>query len=369
MRKRAKHNEPLETPPIDQDSEESLSSNKGFWRVVAFLTGLIAVTQVYLLYSDFKERAANAIADGTQVRVNLQSGEIMIRKDIPEIKEYLSEPVAKSMQKEGSDEDLLEATPIKKPIKKASSQTANADISSGDYVPPLLPVISPNNFTKRLAIMFRGLGLQTDVTKQVLDLSPDIALAFSPYAPDLIKWADLSQTAGFSLYLDTPSSTFDFPYEDAGRLALLVTNTEQQNLYRLGTMLKLADFKGILMAENEDITFSTNRAVPIIDFLAKKGLSIVYNEESEGDNAYLHGQALSIQMPHVRRYIALDSVATSEFLYEKMVEIRKLINSNDQDVVIVARPYPLSIELIANLATEFVEAGYNFYSVSEIAKK
>ncbi len=340
------------------------------WRNSTILFLIIALYMLFSIQQHFNKLAERAVEDGKRIIIDIKSGEVAMRArsamSPADEDNILSEDdgqqeAAMTAEPVGSDQLTDSATGAAESV-----QTAGLDIGAADFEPPELPVIVPNRFTHRLSIIVRKLGLNKAVTDLAITLPAEVQLAFSPYTVDLATTLAKAQEAGHTILLDLPTSTEAFPFADAGPLALMMDALQEQNLYRLQTMLKQGDYAAILFPQRDTVTTSSLASIPILDFLKRKNIPLIYQENSNND--YLSAQAKSVDHPHITSYTVLDNIATREHVYESMVSIRERINANQGNITLVAGPYPLSIKLIGGLVADFTQAGYALATIEDIAE-
>ena len=129
----------------------------------------------------------------------------------------------------------------------------------------------------KVALIVGGLGLNPDLTERaILELPPEVTLAFAPYAKNLDMWTKRAREAGHEIMVELPMETHQGDPAALGPAALLSSRTPQENQQRLDWLL--SRFGGYFGATNYlGSKFSSDRAAmdAVLAHLGAAGLAYV----------------------------------------------------------------------------------------------
>ncbi|MBI2254867.1 MAG: divergent polysaccharide deacetylase family protein [Proteobacteria bacterium] len=222
--------------------------------------------------------------------------------------------------------------------------------------PPLLRFARPALFLgnrPRIGVLVTGLGLNRGVTAaSVADLPPEITLSFSPYAPELAAWIDAAQAYGHEVLLDLPLEPRNYPQDDPGPLGLLTALNKQENLRRLGELLKGTDSIAGLATQFGDRFLADPAALrPVLSELGQRGLGLVVTANIE-ETARDMADAPS----HARIDESLPQDASRQALTAEVEALLSAAKVKSQ-VLIAVPAYPLSIAALTSLAAAAKDRG------------
>ncbi|MCR5878399.1 divergent polysaccharide deacetylase family protein [Phenylobacterium sp. J367] len=118
-----------------------------------------------------------------------------------------------------------------------------------------LPVIAPDGRTPfdayarpfhdngkpKVALVIGGLGLNARATQQAIETLPaPVTLSFVAYAEGLQSWIDLARQYGHEVMLETPMEPENFPDNDPGPYALMVSGSPMETAKKLEWVLSRA---------------------------------------------------------------------------------------------------------------------------------
>jgi polysaccharide deacetylase 2 family uncharacterized protein YibQ len=205
----------------------------------------------------------------------------------------------------------------------------------------------------RIGVLVTGLGLNRGVTAAaVADLPPEITLSFSPYAPELAAWIDAAQAYGHEVLLDLPLEPRNYPQDDPGPLGLLTALNAQENLRRLGELLKDADGIAGLATQFGDRFLGDAAALrPILSELGQRGLGLVTSADLADATTGMADAPL-----HVRVDETLPQDASRQALTAEIEALLAAAKAKGQ--VLTAVPaYPLSIAALTSLTAAAKDRG------------
>jgi uncharacterized protein len=211
----------------------------------------------------------------------------------------------------------------------------------------------------RIALLVVGLGLQTDLTEAAIALPGEISLHFSAYAADLPSWFERARRAGHEVLLDLPMEPTDYPASDPGPHTLLASNSTDENLKRLDWLLARAT--GYIAVAGSGARFATSeRASPVLDVLAMRGLAVV-----EVGRTDLAATAAAVGLPYASAPTAIDadpSMLSIDYALAGL-EVEALQNGS---ALGVAQGYPVSLERLRLWSATLGDKGLVLAPVSAV---
>ncbi len=216
-----------------------------------------------------------------------------------------------------------------------------------------------------IAVIIRGLGLGRLTTENALNLDSNITLSFSPYAKNTNMWGGHARNIGREIMLDLPQESISYPADDPGPYALLNTLDAQSNKERLHWVMgRVPGYVGFLQNDNPapqsaDMISAfaelANRGIFLIEAPLEKTNSLVQKQEQMG----------LVTQAYTRK---LDEVLSEE-------EIKRQLNLLVKDAkkhgtaIAVARPYPLTLDLLNKWTEELDALGVTLAPVSAVIKR
>ena len=128
-----------------------------------------------------------------------------------------------------------------------------------------------------ISVIVSGLGLDIPATRDaIMQLPPEITLAFSPYSRNLAQLTQLARENGHEFFIEVPLEPFDYPQSDPGPLVLLVDQPQSTNLDRLHrAMGEAVGYDGLLLTGRARFSTSEPALQPILKEAADRGLMVI----------------------------------------------------------------------------------------------
>ena len=260
--------------------------------------------------------------------------------------------------------------------QQAGEQTASRREPSGargGTTPPQLPVSDPDapawkRYAQRMtpprgmpkiAVIVRGLGLSSAAAETaVTQLPASVSLAFTPYARDRAKaWAAEARRNGHEVLVDLPMEPADHPATDPGPQAIMTEVSVRENLQRLDWLLGQVDREVGAVAQMGSAVLANAQVVePVLRDLKDRGLMFLDNGTRADSVA---GEiARRVGLPFAVNDRTLDGGQVSRRAIEaRLVEAERLAREQGLAVV-MAHPYPVSLELLVNWTGELEARGF-----------
>ena len=217
----------------------------------------------------------------------------------------------------------------------------------------------------RIAILLQDLGLSQEQTNAAIQQLPgSVTLGFTPYARRLEQWIGLSRAAGHEVLLQLPMEPFDFPTSDPGPHTLLTSAGPDENLERLEFLLsRFTGYVGVYNRMGDRFTSSVESLLPVLQSIHERGLLFV---DARTSGASVAGRlANELGLPHALNNREIDQVASRVEIAAKLIDLENIARQQGQALGI-ARPYPVTIERLAQWATSLEEKGIDLVPVSAL---
>ena len=218
-------------------------------------------------------------------------------------------------------------------------------------------VLSPPKGVSRIAVIVRGLGLSSAATEAAIKRLPgEVSLSFSPYARRSVEWTLRARARGHEVLMDLPMEPRAFPASDPGPRALMTSTPTPQNLERLQWVLgKGREIIGVVGQMGSAFVKNKRAVAPVLRTLKKNGLVYIDNGDVP-ENAALKAAA-ELKLPHTANDRTLDQGQVSRAaIRSRLVEAERLAQQQGVAVVL-AHPYPVTIDLLQNWSREIDERG------------
>ena len=220
----------------------------------------------------------------------------------------------------------------------------------------------------RVAVIIKNLGLSATYTEQILKLMPkNITLSFSHISPKLKKWVREARQKGFEVLIDLPMEPDGFPGNDPGRSTLLTSLSEVDNLNRLEyVMVQSGGYVGLLSTHGSKFTLNSELLLPILKAIKDRGLLYV---DSRTTSQSLGPELSSdIQLPRAFNNVFIDKTPSQGHIKTKLRELER-IAMDKKFAVAIARPLPISMEILSEWASSLKKKGIALAPITAIADK
>ncbi len=245
-------------------------------------------------------------------------------------------------------------------------------LQPGEFdLPPVKRFARPALFLgdkPRIGVLVVGLGLNRGVTAAAIaDLPPEISLSFSPYAADLAAWVDAAHAYGHEVLIDLPLEPRNYPQDDPGPLGLLTALNKDENLRRLGELLKETDGVAGVATQYGDRFMADSASVrPILSEIGQRGLGFVVASPMPGVDAIAQTMADAPLIATVDRQLPQDASrqALTDEIGALLVAARR-----DGKAFATVPSYPLSLAALTTLAAAAKDRGMVLVPASAFFKQ
>jgi hypothetical protein len=219
----------------------------------------------------------------------------------------------------------------------------------------------------RIAVVLTGLGLSDSATEAAINqLPPAVTLSFSPYARNLERWIALARARGHEVMLDLPMEPASFPNEDPGPQGLLTTLSEEENLDRLDWVLSRGSaYVGVAGAMGSRFTASRTAIEPVLQAVKDRGL--IFLDRRTSEHSLVPELAAEIGLPTAINNRSVDERQASRVAIDARLAQVERIALTDGYAVAMAQPYPVTLDRLAEWATELGTRGLVIAPISALA--
>lgn len=230
----------------------------------------------------------------------------------------------------------------------------------GRKVPP------PGNMP-RLAVIVSGLGLSGDATKRAIDLPKEVTLSFTPYGLRLETDVAAARQAGHEVLLDLPMEPISYPADDPGPHTLLTSLNPGDNIARLDWLLsRFRAYVGVVTHMGSRFTASPDPLRLILRALKDRGLMFVDSRSTS--NSVAGDLARQINLPHASNNRFIDHDPSSRAIDQSLAAAEGQARARGVALV-VARPFPVTLERMAQWLPMLKSRGIEIVPVTAIADK
>lgn len=219
----------------------------------------------------------------------------------------------------------------------------------------------------RIAVVLSGLGLSDGATEAAINQLPAaVTLSFSPYARGLERWIALARSRGHEVMLDLPMEPTTFPNEDPGPQALLTDLSAEENLNRLDWVLSRGSaYVGLAGSMGSRFTASREAMEPILQDVKSRGL--IFLDRRTTEDSVVAGLAAEIGVPAAVNNRSVDERQASRVAIDARLAQIERIALTDGYAVAMAQPYPVTLDRLADWATELTARGFVIAPITALA--
>ncbi len=296
--------------------------------------------------------AAGAVGPGAGVVVPVVSPMVFASLAPPEVSDG---PLGES-----NDPSLLEQSP-QGPLPVISE---DGRMSWQVYAKPF----KNQDVRPRIAIVISGLGQSEAATEAAISLLPGkVTLAFDPYAPGLLDWAEKARQAGHEIMIMMPLEPETFPAEDPGPQGLMTTNAPEENRLRLEYVLsRMTGYIGVMTVMGSKFNTSDEHLRTLLDEI--KGRGLMFLEGGTNQKSLAPKIATEIGLPRALTDIVVDSIPTKDAINAQLIELEGVLGRQPAAVAI-AEAYPSSIERLAAWTADLESKDLVLAPLSALADK
>jgi polysaccharide deacetylase 2 family uncharacterized protein YibQ len=224
-----------------------------------------------------------------------------------------------------------------------------------------------NDPRPRIAIVVSGLGLSSASTNDVIERLPgSVTLSFTPYAEHLDDWIALAHGDGHEVMIDLPMEPVSFPQNDPGPQALLTALDPGQNLARLDWVLGRASrYVGVAASMGSQFTASPHQMQSMLLALKRRELMFLDNRTTDSSTAWRLADELGVPWAASDRMLN-NGPASRAAIDARLIQVERIALGQGAAVA-MGRPFPVTIDSLAEWARRLPERGYVLAPISAMA--
>ncbi|MEQ9172995.1 MAG: divergent polysaccharide deacetylase family protein [Rhodospirillales bacterium] len=230
------------------------------------------------------------------------------------------------------------------------------------------PVPEADASIPQVAILIRGIGLSRSASiTAIKSLPPEVSMVISPYARDPGDWVIRARLAGHEVFMGLPMESANFPFEDAGPLALNTTRQLEENMRTLRTIMGMVPgYVGFLSRFGSKFGVAEGQLKPVFEEI--KGRGLMFIDSGESGSGAMARIAAELALPRAVVNIQLDRTPTEDEIASKLLRLGALARS--QSVAVgMGDPYPHTIRELKNWLAAQQPTKMRLVPVSAIADR
>ncbi|MGE3770277.1 MAG: divergent polysaccharide deacetylase family protein [Bdellovibrionales bacterium] len=228
----------------------------------------------------------------------------------------------------------------------------------------------------QIAILMVDMGLSSRLTLPALEQLPgQISVALHLYSPNLESQIRNARAVGLNggheVLLDIPAEPLDYPIEDPGPDALLTRLSTKENLGRLYPMLaKAPGVIGIVSSEGSRFAQDPAVLTPVLQDMKVRGLAWidVNHVSATGMQSITPNLAPGIGLANAVADMWIDDTLSPATIRQRL-DAALMIAKRSGHVLVVARPYPLTVTMLAEFTASLPGLGVALVPASALLKK
>ncbi|UEM02602.1 divergent polysaccharide deacetylase family protein [Skermanella rosea] len=199
----------------------------------------------------------------------------------------------------------------------------------------------------RIALVIGPLGISSGATLRAIEGLPGaVTLAFASGAGQLGTWVDQARRLGHEVMLDLPAEPADFPRNDPGPGALLVSLDGDRNQQRLlGSLGRVSGYVGVLSLSGNRFTGAPDSVRPMLAEVNRRGL--MFLDARAGARSIAAREATRIGLPRAIADTLVDEVPSGPAI-EARLRLLEEAARLDGAAVGIAQPYPVTLDRLSD---------------------
>ncbi len=169
------------------------------------------------------------------------------------------------------------------------------------------PFVSAPAPRPKVTIVLTAVGLNSDASKAAMtELPSEVALSIAPIAADSVAWTTRAHETGRVVLAETPMEPESYPRVNPGPLTLLVKNSVEENVRRLGeTLARVPGAHGVATYLGGRFAKNDTAAVMFSTALGRRGLMMLETVSERG--RILSKTAAKAGVPVFEAAVSVDS--------------------------------------------------------------
>jgi polysaccharide deacetylase 2 family uncharacterized protein YibQ len=238
----------------------------------------------------------------------------------------------------------VQAPPVSQSLAVPASPTQRAIATAAPrWLDNARPLVQSGG-RPAIAIVIDDLGLQTDLTRQVLALDSNVTLAFMTYAQQLPEWVGRARQGRHEFLVHVPMQPIS-PTVDPGPNALTVGLRDDEIRARLNWGLDRLE--GYVGANNHMGSRFTEDAAGMRIVLAEvKARGLLFLDSRTTGNSVCGPIAAALNLPFAQRNVFLDDEPTESGVRQQIAVLESVARRHGTAIGI-GHPHPATIDVLA----------------------
>lgn len=209
------------------------------------------------------------------------------------------------------------------------------------------PVPEADASIPRIAVLIRGIGLSRSASiTAIKSLPPEVSMVISPYAREPSDWVIRARLAGHEVFMGLPMESANFPFEDAGPLALNTSLQLEQNMSNLRTLMGMVPgYVGFMSRYGSKFGVAEGQLKPVFEEIKSRGLMFI--DSGESGSGAMPRIAAELGLPKAVVNIHLDRTPSEDEIASKLLRFGALARSQSVAVA-MGDTYPHTIRELKN---------------------
>jgi polysaccharide deacetylase 2 family uncharacterized protein YibQ len=214
-----------------------------------------------------------------------------------------------------------------------------------------------------IAVVVDGVGLLDPNVK--LDLPSQISLGMPSYVP-YKEYANNKYIMKHNILLNIPLEPLNYPENDADPNALLIKNSNKENLDNLNLILdRSTNYNALYTSYDDRYTDSYELSKDLLSRL--KNGKVIYLSGLTDKNALIYQVAEKMNFYILENDIVLDSVLSKEDINTQLLELER-IAQNSGSAIAIGGSYPLTMELLNDWVPSLASKGIKIVPIQDFYK-
>ena len=222
---------------------------------------------------------------------------------------------------------------------------------------------TPRSGVPKVSIIIGGLGLKSSLTTQAIrDLPADVSLAFIPHAHNLTYHINAARKDGHEVLVEMPMQPQDYGRFRPHPQVLAVSNSPQENITRLETILRKAPgIFGIMNYQGERFALDPNAVRPVTEALKRFNIAMVDDGSIPG--SVLGSTSQQTGTAFTVADVQIDQRETSQDILLKLAELEAIARKNGHAVG-SGYALPLTLDAVQKWAADLDRRGLQLVPIS-----
>lgn len=310
-----------DTNSIEDEKKGSFKNSQFFKCTVFTLLALCLFAIDFVYYQVNRDNSlSRAMEESKAVLLDMTTNKVIAGKlyAVPEEKKTPLDATPLNIQ----DEDRQD----KKGIITEAPKTIDKQ-QNGEELQTQLPIMQIKNKPKaKVALIVTELGLDRQLTLNVLEMPTNITLGFTPYSANVEEWINYAVSKGFETLINIPMHPNNLASKP-GAHALLNNLSVEENLGKLDHILsKAGRVVGIYSNPHESFTKFASNMVPVFSQLSKKKLYFIYGNLNNAQNIKSLSDYYKVNLVTVNARI--DEELTVERIKNNLLKLEEIADNN-----------------------------------------